>query len=276
MEETQLPKIPWEMFREEEIHFIIRRACERNGWEVYNLHKIQRNVERGADLVVTKNDGSKLAIAVKIKPRSQDRAQLIDLSERPEKEKIYIYIKDPTPDFTKEMKKHADQIKFLDKDKLSKWIFNLDPYIYSSLVIDLHEFSFKLLEIQKSLIKFFHESTEGNIKPTQMQLSEESLRILWRLKDETVSLNKTFRTFQLMFEVVEDKEPEPQKDIIFLNGFVNVLNNLYNSVIFINRWMNKFWEENENFVAYVIRKTEDRSNWKGILAFKIDAPGSEN
>jgi len=272
MKNVQLPTIPWEMFSEEEIHFIIQRACESNGWEVYNTHSIQRTAEHGADLIVTKDDGIRVAIAVKIKPRSQDRAQLLDLARRPEKEKIYIYIKDPTPDFVNEMKTYANQINFFDKNKLNKWIFDLNPHIFSSLVIDSHKFSLKLLEIQKSLIKFFYESTKGNVKPVRTQLGEELLRILWRLKDETASLNKTFRSFQLMFEVSKEKEPEPQKDVIFLNGFINVLDNFYTSALFINRFINKFWEENKNFVSYVIQKTEDRSNWKGILFFEIYAP----
>lgn len=275
MRDVQLPTIPWEKFKEEEIHSIIQKACEENGWEVYNLHKIQRNAEHGADLIITKNDGSKLAIAVKVKPKSGDRTQLIDLSGRSEKEKMYIYINDPTPDFKKEIEKYTNQIKFFNKDKLSEWIFELDPYIYSSLVIDSHNFSLKLCEIKKSLMEFFYESTQkrkGKIKPKWIQLNEELLRILWRLKDETASLNKTFRALQFMFEFVEDKKPEPERDIIFLNGFVNVLKSLYTSLVFIHKLVNKLWEENKNFIVYVIQKTQDRSNWKGILAIEIGLP----
>lgn len=270
---NNLPQIPWENFSEEEIHFIIQRACERNGWKVYNLHKIQRNVEHGADLIVTKDDGKKIAIAVKIKPRSQDRIQLNDLFERDEEEKIYIYIKDPTPDFKNAMSKYNSRIRFLSKKEFSNWMFKLDPYLYSSLIIDLHEFSLKLAELQKFLIKLFYESTEGIIKPAKTKLNEESLRILWRLKDEVVFLNKSLRSFQIMFENIEDKPSEPEKDSVFLEGFIKVLNSFLDSIIFIHEKLKKMYEKNKNFVAYVIKKTEDRSNWKGILSFKLFIPG---
>lgn len=263
-----LPSIPWEIFSEEEIQYIIERVCERNGWEVYNLHKIQRNMEQGADLIVKKEDARKIAIAVKKKPGSGDRAQLKDLSEREEEEKLYIYIQNPTPGFKKWMEELKNSIKFLNKIDFNRWLFEIDPCVYSSLLLDNCEFSHKLLEIQKFLISLFLKSEKFH-KDITHKHDEDSLRTLWRLKDDVVTINKSLRCLQTLFETAENKRPNLKEDVEFLRGLINTFDDMLINLQHLHKNIKKFAEKEEEFIFYVIRKTKDRSNWIYIASFKL-------
>lgn len=37
--------IPWEDFNEDEIHELLAHFLGQDGWEVYNIHRIQRSEE---------------------------------------------------------------------------------------------------------------------------------------------------------------------------------------------------------------------------------------
>jgi len=227
-----IPQIPWENFEEEEIHKVLTIFFEENNWKVYSIHKIQKSIEKGADLLVHA-DSKKIAISVKMKPRAKDRSQLFDLSERKEDEKYYIFIKDPAPLFKECMEKFKE-IKFLSKQSLNEWLFKLNPYLYTSLLLDNQKVIYELVKIKHQLCIFYEEyKKEYNKNKTTIKqtLDKDNLNILWRLKDDTASLYKIFCFIQYMFEIVEDKKPNLEEDIIFVRGFVNSLKSIENYIL---------------------------------------------
>jgi hypothetical protein len=264
-----IPQIAWENFEEEEIHRVLTIFFEENNWKVYNIHKIQKSMEKGADLLVNA-DSKKIAISVKMKPRAKDRSQLFDLSERKEDEKYYIFIKDPAPLFKEHMEKFKE-IKFLSKQSLNEWLFKLNPYLYTSLLLDNQKVIYELVKIKHQLCIFYEEyKKEYNKNKTTIKqtLDKDNLNILWRLKDDTASLYKIFRFIQYMFEIVENKKPNLEEDIIFVRGFVNSLKSIENYILNINNYFQEFYEKNKSFVHYAIYQTKDRSLWFSIFNFE--------
>jgi len=240
-------QISWEDFSEGEIHLLLSRFFEDEGYKVYNVHRIQRSEEKGCDLIVEKS-GSKIAIAVKKRPVSKDRIQLRDLNKREEEEKWYIYVKDPTSKFKEEMKEYPE-IKYLSKKDLNEYLFGLNPRLYTWLLLDNQELSYFFMEITRLLVKFSSESEKG--QKIKRDLDRDSLKILWRLKDDAVSLHKIFKFSLKMFESIEDKEPNIEEDVIILDGFLKAMKDLIVSCQSILSGLRRFYEKNKSFVYYV-------------------------
>lgn len=265
----KIPPFPWENFREEKIHSLLTKFFEEGGYVVYNLHKIQRSEERGSDLIAEKNS-SKIAIAVKLRPENKDRAQLWDLSRREEQEKWYIYIKDPTPSFRKDMT-NFEKIKFLSKKGLNEYLFNLNPYMYISFLLDNQAFSYLLMKIRHYLIKLYTEAERN--KGSATRLDKDSFSILWRIKDDTVAFNKIFGFMQTMFEHIEGKKPKIDDDIITLEGFLRGMESMIDHCQNILKILTEFYDKNKNFIHYVIQETKIRSHWLMIFGrFKLFIP----
>lgn len=263
-----IPLIPWEKFSEEEIHHIIEAALTWDGWETYNLHKIQKSEERGADIIASKDD-KKIAIAVKKKPRASDRSQLKDLAYREEDEKIYIYINNPTPKFLEEMENFYLMINFLSKEEFNKWIFEKDPIIFTDLLLFNHSLIYEFVKIQVLLLMLYKERDNDQMKSYKWKkLDEASLRTFWRLKDDTVFINKTLRSFQLMFERLSENDIDIETSINILKSFIGVLNLLDKRCRFVYKHLKGFCEKYKDYVLYVVGKTINRSNWINIATFQ--------
>ncbi|MCD6399406.1 restriction endonuclease, partial [candidate division WOR-3 bacterium] len=263
----KVPVIPWEKFSEEEIHYIIEDILTWNGWDVYNIHKIQRSEERGADIIATK-DNRKIAIAVKKKPKAGDRSQLKDLFNRREDEKIYVYINDPTPIFKEEMEDFSGAINFLSKESFSKWIFELDPEIFTALFTFNHSLIYEFTKMQIFLLILWREWKGAPTKKYKWKkLDEDSLRTLWRLKDDIVFINKTLRSFQLLFERLSERNIDIEASLDILKSFARVLDLLNKRCPSMRDRLRKFYEKNKNYTLYVVGKTNDRSNWLSIASF---------
>lgn len=274
MDTHTLPDLPLEDFAEEEIHLIIEEFFRSKNYKVINLHRIQKSEERGCDLIVEKND-RKIAIAVKIKPRAKDRAQLEDLSKRDEQEKWYVYIQDPTPRFIEKMNELKDKgIVYLSKSELCKKLFSLNNIFYLTLLLHNCKFSRSLIFISEFLTKIYN-SIDDYKKPSKSQevMINDILKTLWRLKDDAATLNKSLGDFQMMFEYLERRSTNLslEQEISFLKAFLNVIESYLEKSNRLLENLKRLCKSN-HFVNYVIYETQDRSNWLGIISFRLLAP----
>lgn len=107
-------EIDWDKFDEPQIQTLIAILFQSIGYSSDNWHQSDRAREEGADLVLKKSKES-IALAVKIKPKNNDRQQLSDLSKRAEQKKIYVYIQTPSGKFRESMREYEGKVDFWGK-----------------------------------------------------------------------------------------------------------------------------------------------------------------
>ena len=83
---------------ETEIHDYLLEAYQNQGFDCINFHESGAAVEGGIDIFST-NRNEKIAVAVKIKPKTADLKQVSTLLKNEVDTKIYVHIKDPTKPF---------------------------------------------------------------------------------------------------------------------------------------------------------------------------------
>jgi hypothetical protein len=269
---TYLPQIPWNKYSEEQIQSLLELFFEYTGYKIYNQHQIQRAIEDGADLILSKRGRSDIAIAIKIKPDKKDSYQLIELGRRKEKEKWYIYFNQPTPSFKKEMKRHK-KIKFFDSLSLNNFLFRQNEDLYISFLLDNTPIIYSTIQIQFHLALYYDKSDKQKkaIKKIQ-ELDKESLSILWRLKDDTSSLHKAFRSQQTLFENIETEEHDVKKTLLILRGYLSFLKEFNKYAKNVDTLLEGFYQKKKQIFDTVIKRTRIRSNWLGIFHFKPAVP----
>ncbi|MHA1748909.1 MAG: hypothetical protein ACTSYF_09760, partial [Promethearchaeota archaeon] len=150
--------ILWDKYSEDEIRNIIKIHYKWRGYKIIDLHESDRRGERGADLVVWKpSEAEKIAIAIKIKPKKQDIYQLEELSKREEKEKKYIFIKDPATDFYSKMKSFDNVVDFWDNEKLLYEISSSTPDLALKITTQNHPLYYFIWKIIVKLLDLHRE-----------------------------------------------------------------------------------------------------------------------
>ncbi len=254
--------ITWERYSEEELQEIIQELFEKKGYQVYNLHKVDRPGEMGADLECTKKgESEKLLIAVKKRPSAQDVDQLKIFSKR-QGTKVYIYFKPPTSQFNLEKNKLQDNVSFWDGKKFSSELFHSFPKLFA--VIACYEIYQKdFLEITLPFCKLFIDLDKKKRKPLVPAKADLAMiNLLWNAKDRSTSLNKSLSSLQIFFEGVDfSRIDERTKESIF-DAFFSTLYKLdRRSLRPLKAAFDKFIAQYPgNFDAFCIQ-TADRSNW---------------
>jgi len=258
--------ISWNNHSEEEIHLIICSLFSSLEYHIKNNHKSDRANEDGADIVVNKNN-EEIAIAVKIKPNEKDRAQLIELSERTEKKKIYIYIETPTEKFLKLSKSDAmKNVEFWDVKKLNDFFRETNPYLMANIIFEsspLH----KILELLKFHLMDLWDKNHKKVKGKITSLDKESFKKLWRLKDIAVTLNKSTETiYPLLNEPLKFKDNNLENHfIIMFQRYLEIL--ARDSELFLKCFA-EFERENPQLVSNGIITGLTTSHWFWINGFK--------
>lgn len=253
-------EIPWKKFREEEIQTLIAMLFHSLEYHVEELHKSDRANEGGADVVAKKGDKS-IAIAIKIKPDNKDRPQLIDLSKRKEKKKIYIYIDTPTKKFLDFIKDYKN-IEFLDKKKLNELFIDKNIYFTANIIFDNHPVNRELSIIQYILDQQWKKSLKSKKRKIK-QLDKKSFFMLWRLKDMAVTLHQTNRLIERLFETpINNKDVELSSH--FLNIFLDYLDILRSKISEFLTFFIQFYTKNKELVDNSIIEQNDRSHWLWI------------
>lgn len=258
--------INWKKYTEEEVHLLICSLFSSLDYHIENRHKSDRANENGADIVV-RNDKEDIAIAVKIKPKEKDRPQLIELSEREEKRKIYVYIETPTNKFLKFTQSDSMKgIEFWDVKKLNDFFRESNPYFMANVIFESSELH-QLLELLKIyLVSLWHKN--NNKKKGKIQsLDKESFKKLWRLKDIAVTLNKSTETIEPILN-----QPLKFKDENLDAHFIKVFNDYLeilarDTKLFLEHFI-AFEKENPVLVSNGIITGLTTSHWSWIGGFK--------
>lgn len=263
-EEEAKIQIPWQKFSEEEIQHLIAMLFHTLNYHIEHLHKSDRANEDGADIVI-KNKKENIAIAVKIKPNNKDRPQLIDLSKRKDKRKIYVYIQTPTKKFLEFIKNYKN-IEFWDVKTLNTFFIEKNLHFSSFIIFDNHPINERLVEIKEFFFLLWDLSHE--LKKEKIDnLDKESLFLLWRLKDASVVLNQTNYLIERIFD-----EPFNFKNKKFSEHFVRIflyyLDILETKIISFLKYFIKFFEKNLKIVLNSIIEHSTSSHWFWIAGYK--------
>ena len=258
--------INWKKYTEEEIHLLICSLFNSLDYHIKNNHLSDRSNEDGADIVAW-NDMESIAIAVKIKPKEKDRSQLIELSERSEKRKIYVYIDTPTDKFLKFTKsKQMKKVEFWDVKKLNDFFRESNPYFMANIIFESSELHLLLGALKIYLMDIWIKN-EKKKKEKPENLDKESFKKLWRLKDIAVTLNKSTETVEPIFN-----QPLKFKDANLDTHFIKIFN-LYLDILardmrlFLNHFI-AFEKENPKLVSNGIITGLTTSHWFWISGFK--------
>ncbi len=261
----EIVEIPWKNFTEEEIQTMISILFHSLDYHIKELHKSDRANEDGADIIVS-NKNETFAIAVKLKPNHKDRYQLLELSRRKEKRKIYIFIETPTKKFSETMKQDGNNVEFWDVKHLNNFFIKRNLYFSANLIFHGTETYKNIQEIQYLFFDLLRKCKDRQ-KDDVKELNKKSFSLLWRLKDISVTLNKTNRLLKNMFE--EPMELKDEKfNIYFLNIFLNYLESLNPIASPFSRCFNEFYKNNKQLVDNSIIENSDRSHWLYLYEFK--------
>jgi hypothetical protein len=260
-------EIDWTQFNEPQIQMFIALLFQSIDYTVENWHQADPAREDGADLILRKHKES-IAIAVKIKPKSQDRSQLIDLSRRKVNKKIYVYIQTPTGKFHDSMMEYKGQIDFWDPKKLNAIFISNNFGFASNIIFDSHDLSNTINETRQMLFGIRNKCLK--LKKIDVKtLDWQSLMFLWRLKDIGVTLNKSNESIITLLEKpinIKNKQLNKHFVKIFL-VYLDVLNDRLNSYL---RYFQVFYEENRDLVHNSIISEIGRSHWSHLQQYRTD------
>ena len=260
-------EIDWEQFNELQVQLLLSILFEAIGYHCDNLHKADRAREDGADLVFKKGK-KEIAIAVKVKPKTSDRQQLWDLSKRNEQRKIYVYTKTPSAKFRSYMDECKGSVEFWNKDKLNNFFIDKNLGFTSHLLFDSHELNHTILKAQNMLFGI-HEICKKLKKQPFNALDAQSLKWLFRIKDDSVSLHKTNENVLALFrKPINIKRRDLDAHFIQLAlEYMGILDSRLKSFL---HFFNKFYERNEILVYNSIIENDGRSHWSHIFSYLSD------
>ncbi|MGQ9642018.1 MAG: restriction endonuclease [Candidatus Bathycorpusculaceae bacterium] len=263
-------QIPWERYSEEEIQEVLTALFKKKGYEVYNIHKVDRRGEQGVDLECTRPlETDKILISVKKKPRQKDVAQLNKLADKPSKTKIYVYIGEPSTAFKKAMEKMKNTVSFWDSKKLTYETFATDVRFYLFMIIE-NDFKQDVYFITFSFRKFYTDFVNNGPKYGKpLKADRKMLTLLWHIKDRSASLHKSLRTLQTLFEELKLLEVEDKTKMSITQAFLRSLSQLQtDSLRPLRELYLKFLKEYPANFEQFCRESEGRSNWIHLLSMR--------
>ena len=254
-------QIPWKEYSELEIIEVLCSLFKDKGYKTYNVHKTDRSGEKGADIECSKfGETEKLLVAVKKKPGKNDTGQLTAFLKRPEKQKIYVHIEEPSTAFKEEMDKTKNQVSFWDAETLTLELFHVNPRFYLFLVLE-NSFEKPIFSLSYSFIKIF-DRVRNNRAGEIVKANPRMLNLLWEAKDRSSSLYKSLRLFQKFFENMNLSEIDEKTKRTLVEGFLNSLEDLkYSSLDRLYDLFNEFIETYPTNFEQYCEQTTGRSNW---------------
>jgi len=258
-------EIDWSQFDEPQIQTLIAILFRNIGYSIQNWHKADRSREAGADLVLSKSK-DKIALAVKIKPKTSDRQQLSDLSKRQENRKIYVHIQTPSRIFHDSMDEYEGKVEFWDGQKLNEFFVKKDLAFAASLIFDNHKISNSIGEIRSKLLEI-RAKCIGLKKKAVNSMDRSSILLLFRLKDDAVSLHKTNKNVITLFE-----KPINIKNQKLNEHFLKICMehlDIMDSVLYsFSYYFDKFYTQNQDLVHNSMQDHIGKSAWLWLSQYR--------
>jgi hypothetical protein len=264
-------EIPWPDFSELEIQTLLKIHFESLGYTIRWCHNEDAQHERGIDLDCANNEGNRIVVAVKKDPKTEDIAQLLDLSRTEAKQRIYVRIKRGTQRFEDEARKLRETVDFWDPDTLENEMNRTGLTL--TLLFRNSDVATEMLSICRLFVETGkeYELPAGNMRS---HCDPRILKVLWDLKDRAVTLNKCFRLLQQLFEETPFLGTLAADDVrdLFSSSLAHL--SLYGS-----RPILQTLERGDSDLLALIRevylKTHTRSNWLHMARLTpLARPGS--
>lgn len=260
-------EINWDGYDERQIQLLIAILFHSIGYHIANLHEADPAREDGADLVMKRRNHS-IALAVKIKPKAVDRQQLLDLSRRDEDEKIYVYIRTPSAKFGECMSEYDGIVDFWNRDRLNHFFVTSNLGFTVNLIFDDSDLSQTMRKAQSMLLELLQNCRRFG-KTAPAQLDSQSFKLLYRLKDDGVSLHKTnANVITLLEKPINLKSSELDEHFcrLFLE-YLDILNSRLRSFL---DYFGRFYAKNEDLVNNSIIENDGRSHWFQLMRYRPD------
>jgi len=257
----QIFRINWKDYSEPDIQDLLDIYYTSLGYDVINWHERDRANENAADL--TAKYGKKdIAIAVKLSPSKGDREQVSDLADRLEKRKIYYYVNQPTKAFDEKMKKQ-ENVEFKNMDSFIQDCYKNNISLFFDIMLcNNTTLSKDLNQAKYVILKMFSLKTKKANKT--FALSNESLRILWRIKDISVQLHKCSEQLMIFYDNRgEPTHEDVKRFLIQLKCFELIMQNLPG-------FLNQFLEKNKGFISQNVKNTCEDSDWLYLVERPAD------
>lgn len=263
-------QIPWSEYSEDEIQEVLTAIFEQKGYEVYNIHKVDRREEDGVDIECTRlGETEKILISVKKHPRKKDVNQLHKFADKPSKTKIYVFVGEPSSAFKGAMEKVKHKVSFWNSKKLTYEIFNTDIRFYLFLIVENY-FEKDIYTITLSFTKFYYDFAKNGPKYRKtLKLDNEMLNLLWNIKDRSASLHKSLRNLQTLFEEMNQLEIEERSKMCITRAYLKALSHLHKDSLKPLRelyleFLKKYPANFEQFC----RESRGSSYWKYVLEIR--------
>ena len=260
-------EVNWDGYDEPQVQLLLAILFQSVGYRPDNLHEADRAREEGADLVLSKPKHT-IALAVKKKPKSSDRQQLSDLSKRGEDERIYVYTQTPSVKFLNSMGDYKGIVDFWDRGRLNEFFATTNLGLTVSLIFDDSDFSRTVRRAQTTLLALLLKCRRLE-KRAAAPLDSRSFRLLFRLKDEGVSLHKTNQNVVILLERpinLKSRELDEHFCRVFLQ-YLDILNGRLTS--FLGAF-DRFYVMNEDLVHNSIIENDGRSHWLHLTHYGPD------
>jgi hypothetical protein len=263
-------QIPWKEYTEEEIQEVLTAIFEERGYEVYNIHKVDRRGEDGVDLECTRSgEAEKVLISAKKHPRKKDVNQLNKFADKLSKTKIYVFIGEPSSAFKEAMEKVKHRVSFWDSKKLTYEIFLTDIRFYLFLIIENY-FEKDIYEITLPFSMFYYNFAKNGPKYGKpFKANNEMLSLLWNIKDRSASLHKSLRNLQTLFEEMNQPKVEEKNKMHITRAFLKALSYLHKDSLKPLRelYLDFLKKYPANFEQFC-RESKGSSYWKYLLEIR--------
>lgn len=182
----------WEDRDENNVLDCLEEAYYNAGHDsVYNRHKHDRPHEEGVDMECQKF-GEKIVLQVKMKPVKSDIKQLRKLSCSAADRRIYVYVRNPSISFKKEMESFEPIVEFWDSENLHDFLITYRSLLYL-------RFLFLSSDMVKDITKVLR-NIFSCCEATPRKLESLHLNDWWILKDRTVKVHASLQHLEYFWK----------------------------------------------------------------------------
>jgi len=249
----------WEDRDENDVLDCLEEACLNVGYDsVYNRHKYDKPHEEGIDIECQKF-GETTVLQAKVKPIKNDIKQLRKLSCYAANRRIYVYIRNPSISFKKEMESLEHTVEFWNFRHLHDFLITYRSLLYL-------RFLFLSSHMVKNITKVLHDIFSCcEVGPRKL----ESLYLndWWTFKDRTVKIHASLQYLESFW-----------KDHIFTidRHDVNEFKRIFESILFsfkliaelsskdLVNLVLKIKKNNPGLFSEYVNVVLGRSNWIGM------------
>ena len=257
------PGIPWADFSEVELQTILKIHFERLGFDIVWRHRDDPASEAGVDLEC-RSEQRRVLVAVKKRPKKEALAQVVELSNEPADQRVYVYIGGASQSFRDQQASFADRVEFWDETTLEK---RLNESELTRIVrCDNSLANQAILKIMLKLADAIKTKPPPGVLPRP---SPELIETLWGMKDRSVTLHECASMIKLMFE---DSKRVGQLDYDQIQNLIMwCLDHLYAAALLsLRHTFEALSPELKTLLYKVHETTRVRSNWLYLFSY---APG---